>query len=227
MMHRFLRSMFYFANNIRININRKNVKVRYNCKIRPEAVLEGDNRISDKTYFNGFLGKYSYIGECSSLNARIGRFCSIGPNVKIIGGNHPITYLSTSPVFFSTAKQCGKTFVNCEKYSEIETITFEGKKYGAIIGNDVWIGDSVIIKAGISIGNGAVIAMGAVVTKDVPPYAIVGGVPARIIKYRFDEKTIERIDKLCWWNWEESKLLSMTEFVSDIKTVLEKETYDE
>jgi hypothetical protein len=105
--------------------------------------------------------------------------------------------VSTSPLFFSTAKQCGTTFADSNCFKEFGNVA---------IGNDVWIGARVTIKDNIRVGNGAVVAAGAVVVKDVPPYAIVGGVPARIIRFRFEDNIIQQLQKLQWWDWSESRL---------------------
>ncbi len=153
---------------------------------------------------------------------KIGRFCSIGPNVRVVSGKHPINYVSTSPVFFSVLKQCGKSFVTENRYDEKMLCCDEnGEKHSLILGNDVWIGDSVIIKAGVRIGDGAIIGMGSVVTKDVPPYAIVGGNPAKVIRYRFDENTIEILKSIKWWDWDDKKLSESTELMENINQFIE------
>lgn len=144
------------------------------------------------------MGSYSYIGENAQLhNVIIGKFCSIAPSVKIGLGNHPTSFVSTSPVFFSQKKQCGISFADTEYFNE---------NLRTYIGNDVWIGVNAYIKDGIKIGDGAIIGAGAVVVKDVPPYAIIGGVPAKIIKYRYTTDIINRLMKIKWWDFEEQKL---------------------
>ena len=113
------------------------------------------------------------------------------------GAEHPMEWVSTSPVF-QNVKHSGpkKKFANFD---------FEGVRR-TFVGNDVWIGKRVIIKAGIKIGDGAVIGAGSVVTKDVPPYAVVAGVPAKVIKYRFDEKTISDLLESEWWDLSDEHL---------------------
>ena len=139
------------------------------------------------------LGDFSYVGVYSRVhNAKIGKFCSIGPDCKIGLGLHPTRdFVSTHPVFYSTQRQCSVTFADRDYVEEFQGIT---------IGNDVWLGANVTILDGVTVGNGAIIAVGAVVTKDVPAYAIVGGVPARIIKYRFSDDNIDFLEKLQWWD---------------------------
>jgi len=139
------------------------------------------------------VNDFSYIGPNTHVNnAEIGKFCSIGPNVRIGPGKHPTNMVSTFPAFFSVRGQGQIIFADSDGYFE-ET----GK---VKIKNDVWIGASAIIMDNITIGDGAIIAAGAVVTKDVPPYAIVGGVPAKVIKFRFSEDTIEQLLSSKWWD---------------------------
>ena len=132
--------------------------------------------------------------ELGKLQKNIGRFCSIAPEVKNTIGIHPISepYVSTSPMFFSLRKQTGKTFAKKQLFEEL--------KDPIEIGHDCWIGQRAFIVGGVKIGIGAVVLAGAVVTKDVPPYAIVGGVPAKVLKYRYDDDTIKFLLKSEWWN---------------------------
>ena len=136
------------------------------------------------------VGMYSY-GCCFTPGFNlggevfIGKYCSLATNIHYFGANHPMDYVSMSPYFYNQA--FGKMVTDVKR----ETLR---------IGNDVWIGYGAIITSNChKIGNGAVIAAGSVVTKDVPPYAVVGGSPARVIKYRFDEDTINIIEKSHWW----------------------------
>lgn len=132
------------------------------------------------------LGDHSYFAmNAHAANVTIGKFCSIGPNFCCGLGIHPTNGISTSPYFYHG------------KIAEHKLIT---------IGNDVFIGANVTILDGVTIADGAVIAAGAVVTKDVPPYAIVGGVPAEVKKYRFDEPTIQKLLERQWWNGSEEDL---------------------
>jgi virginiamycin A acetyltransferase len=137
--------------------------------------------------------KVIYYGE--PVRLRIGKFCSFAAGVKIfLGGTHRVDWITTFPL---------SVF-----YEELAHIKGHPTSKGNIeIGNDVWIGESANIMAGVKIGNGAVIAANSVVTKDVPAYAIVAGNPAKIIKTRFEENEIIELEKIGWWNWDIKKIL--------------------
>lgn len=148
---------------------------------------------ADVVVINSFIDDYSYVGGGSRVQyAKIGKFCSIGPEVRIGLGKHPIHLRSTYPGFY--AKDVSFYGVT----PEYENPEYEYEPIS--IGNDVWIGCRAMILDGVKIGDGAIIAAGAVVTKDVPPYAIVGGVPAKIIKFRFEPTHIEELLESKWWD---------------------------
>lgn len=150
-------------------------------------------------YENVKMGRYSYIGSGFIYpNTTIGRFCSIGINVVIGLGSHPLDWLSTSSVQYNAAE--------FSKITDIKTNNKYSEDKETIIKNDVWIGTNACIMAGVVINDGAVVGTGAVVTKDVPPYAIVVGVPARIIRYRFEPNIIEKLLKSKWWEKDFSEL---------------------
>jgi acetyltransferase-like isoleucine patch superfamily enzyme len=154
-------------------------------EIRPFAVI-GD-QVS--------LGRFTYVSERSNIisSTEVGRFCSIAHEVIIGAREHPIDWVTTHPIVFGTLP-----FDFVEENLLFSKTPWDAQKK-ITIGHDVWIGCRAFIKNGVTIGNGAVIAAGAVVVEDVPPYAVVGGVPAHIIKYRFSSEIIDRLLKSCWW----------------------------
>ena len=160
------------------------------------------------------LGNYSYIAKNSSVsNCVIGRFCSIGPNFCCGQGVHPINGISTAPMFYSVVKQNGITLCKENKVKESKL---------TLIGNDVFIGANVTVLDGVKIGDGAAIGAGAVVVKDIPPYAIAVGVPAKVVKYRFDERTIEALLERQWWNGSEEELQKVERYFWDVNSFLKE-----
>lgn len=155
--------------------------------------LGRNNSIQDATLYNSKLGDFSYVGLNSYLNhVNVGKFTCIGPHVQIGLGEHPVKgFVSVHPIFYSPVKQVGISFSDKFYFNEFNK---------TIIGNDVWIGANVVVIGGVKIGNGAVIAAGAVVVKDVPPFTLVGGVPAKVIKSRFDENQIQQLQDFKWWD---------------------------
>ena len=142
---------------------------------------------------NSSIGRFTYVSDARIVNCTIGRYTSIGPKVIAEGlGRHPVQYLSTHPVFYSKLAQAGITFSNDNYFEELLPVT---------IGNDVWISAGATILDGVRIGDGAIIAAGAVVVRDVEPYSIVGGVPAKLIRYRFNDETIANLLEIKWWEW--------------------------
>ena len=159
------------------------------------------------------MGKYSYIGRGTFItNAKVGSFCSIAGNCNIGGTGHPLNWVSTSSVFHKWDNILGKNFSRHEYEIFHETQ----------IGSDVWIATNAMLKAGITVGCGAVIGMGAVVTKDVGPYEIWGGNPARCIRKRFDDETIARLLESCWWELPDDAIEALAPYMTDVNRFLEE-----
>jgi len=175
-----------------------------------DSVFEKPSKVEARsTVVKTSMGRYSYCGYgCTLINCSIGRFCSIADNVIIGIPNHPMDWVSTSCAFYRGKDSIPKDL------AKLDYNTFPEK---TIIGNDVWIGRGAYIKQGIKIGDGAVIGMGSVVTKDVLPYSVVAGVPARHIKYRFNSEMIKKMEDIKWWDYEISDLKDFTQYFNDPK----------
>lgn len=171
---------------------RKPKKEETKTTLYTKDVLGSQYAIGDFTYG---IPTIMHWGEMATL--KIGKFCSIAKDVTIfLGGNHRTDWVSTYP--FNVLN---------ELFPNARDITgHPGTKGDVIIDNDVWIGWGATILSGVTIGNGAVVAAKAVVTKDVPPYAVVAGNPAQIVKYRFSTETINSLQKIQWWNWPIEKI---------------------
>lgn len=187
-------------------------KIGFMAKLKGKSYLGQFSRIDNKVLLeNTSVGDFSYIGTEVRLNyTSIGKFCSIGPGVYAGLGVHPTsTFVSTSNHLYSgDPLQTEAPFF--EDYRE------------TTIGNDVWIGARAIIIDGVQIGDGAVVGAGAVVTKDVPPYAIVGGVPAKIIKYRFEPDQISFLNQFRWWDRDSDWIMKNKTLLSDIKVLMKE-----
>ena len=189
----------------KIKYSNKRVKFGEKCEVGINSQFEGCNRVGNNSNIVGDLGYCSYIGNNCKIYGKVGKYTSIANNVVVVTGNHPTkTFVSTHPAFYSSEKQAGLTYVEKTIFEEHKFADAEG--HSVVIGNDVWIGTNVTIIEGVTVGDGAVVAAGAVVTKNVPSYAVVGGVPAKVIKYRFEEKQIEKLLDIKWWNWSQEKI---------------------
>lgn len=167
------------------------------------------------TIYKVKMARYSFCGyNCEIVNCEIGSFTSIANNVIIGGGMHPMDWVSMSPVFYEGRDSVKAKFSKHSRKPMKKTT----------IGHDVWIGHSSLIKQGVNIGTGAVIGMGSVVTKDVEPYSIVAGNPAKEIRKRFNEAAIVQLLSSKWWDYDDIRLKELaiyfnntTEFLNNIK----------
>lgn len=171
-----------FSTCYKINQISKSTKVQHFCEIGSKSTV----------------GEFSYINVGTTIGAAvIGNFCSIGKNCFIGGGNHALSYISTSQRLYGK----GNLFNELIEFEEFDSIVE--------IGSDVWIGPNSVVLQKANIGTGAVIASGSVVTKPVPPYAIVAGNPAKIIRYRFSEEKVKKLLESKWWDLDLIELKKM------------------
>ena len=170
----------------------KHLKIGYLSLIDNIEVGKYNTIYEFVTLRNVQLNDFTYISKNSEImNTKIGKFCSIGEQCKIGLGIHPTNLVSTHPIFYSTRKQAQINFSEKDIYEEYKEITIK---------NDVWIGTRSIIMDGVTINNGAIIAAGSIVTNDVPAYAIVAGIPAKVIRYRFSKEICHKLEIFEWWN---------------------------
>lgn len=174
--------------------------------------LDSHDRVEMISGFPVMVGKYTYDINCiniyvwdkSDVSVSIGRFCSISYGLDIYtGGNHRADWISTYPFGWNEATK--------NITSPIQGHPAKNKSVS--IGHDVWIGRNVTIMSGVSIGDGAIIAANSHVVKDVPAYAIAGGNPAKLIKYRFDPAIISQLQDMEWWNWDDKKIFNSLDFI--------------
>lgn len=174
--------------------------------VHPTAKLE-----SGTSFVDSEIGRHSFCGyDCDVYRAHIGAFTSIANGVVLGGARHPMEWVGMSPVFYA-----GSDSVKA-KFSE-HLLT---KPPEVNVGNDVWIGRAAIVLGGVTIGDGAVVGAGSVVTKSVPPYAIVAGNPARVIRYRFEERVVRELEAIQWWHFTEDRLRDLGDCFNDVERFL-------
>jgi acetyltransferase-like isoleucine patch superfamily enzyme len=203
----------YLFNKTRAKLRNRQLTQLYlafavDSRFEPHVVLFEHSRV-----LGSRIGCHSYVGAGSQLqNCTVGRFTSIGPGCRVGLGRHPSSeFVSTHPIFYSPRKQTGITFADKSYFDEYRPTT---------LGNDVWLGANVLVSDGVTIGDGAIVAAGAVVAEDVPPYSIVGGVPAKLIKRRFTDEQIARLLAFRWWERDEAWLRENFRRFHDIEEFL-------
>jgi acetyltransferase-like isoleucine patch superfamily enzyme len=205
-----------------MSICKKNVLIYVYAKIfkkmRGKAIIDSVIDSSSKieagsNIANTQMERFSFCGyDCEISNTSIGAFTSISDSVIIGGGTHPVDWVSMSPVFYAGRDSVKKKFAEHERPESLRTK----------IGHDVWIGHGVHIKQGVEIGTGAVVGMGSIVTRDVKPYTIVAGSPARVIKMRFEDDIIEGLLATKWWAFSDEELDELAPFMTNPRMFLER-----
>lgn len=191
-----------------------------------ERIVDIFKKFKREEDFYPKVGKYSYGPLCSNhLVESIGAFCSFGPLTDVLL-NHGISYISTHPFLYRRIHENDKGRLEWH----VEGVEPKGKMHKnkkVVIGNDVWLGRNVVITNGARIGNGVIAGAGAVITKDIPDYAIVGGVPARIIRFRYSKKQIKELNDIAWWDWTDDKIrINYDDFYDEIDIFIKKHRND-
>ncbi|WP_160674360.1 DapH/DapD/GlmU-related protein [Clostridium sp. C8-1-8] len=194
------------------------VKIDRRTRFEGRSIVYKNSNIT-----NSVIGLGSYVGwNCNLANCNIGRFSSVAPFVEVIYGTHPTNeFVSTHPAFFSTQKQAGFTFTAADIYKEHKFVDTDNK-ISVVIGSDVWVGYGARLLEGVTIGDGAVVAAGAVVTKDVEPYSVCGGVPAKHLKYRYNMDQVEFLKSFRWWEKDFKWIKANSDYFKNIESFYKK-----
>lgn len=201
-------------------------KIGSTLTVHPRARLEPFVHLGQSDCLLGGAGAFSY--SYSSLNAlcRIGRYTSIAEDVEVMGSGHPTDRISTSPALYAPNMLITSDYLEYFGIEEPAWPEYQLANSNVEIGHDVWIGSKVMLARGVRIGDGAVVAAGSIVTRDVEPYAIVGGAPARLIRKRFSDDVVEALTELQWWRFGPDVLARFTmskpaTFAAELKAAIE------
>lgn len=211
--------LYNFFFNIFIRIRFKRIKIGHNVRITKNSFFEGYNNLGDRSIVSGSIGFASYIGNDSLIVGKVGKYCSIAPHVTFLASTHPTRkWVSTHPCFYSKRKLVGFTFADSDLFDEHPKVT--GESESIIVGNDVYIGYGATIVGPVKIGDGAIIGANSVVTRDVEPFDIVAGVPAKTIRKRFTDAQIEKLLKIKWWDKKLDWIKKHSNMFSDVDCFL-------
>lgn len=203
-----LSPFYWFIMNRLNNYRVESAHVGFKAKIGRRAIIRRGSEVGPQVE----IGDFSYIsGPRSYVEAAIiGKYCSIARQTTIGVSGHNYKIVTTHPVVIDPYYGC------------VDALVKETQKSAPVIGHDVWVGLGSFVMRGVTIGNGAVVAANSVVTKDVAPYSIVGGNPARHISYRFQPHVIEALQKICWWDWSDDKIRQYRADFYDIEEFVRK-----
>lgn len=213
----------YHSLSLKVKFFRSN-RFAHGSRLVGDIGLEGRNYLDENAVLvDSSLGFASYVARDSELiRTKVGKYCCIGPKVCVVEGKHPTSeFISIHPAFFSLQKQSGFTYVSQQMFDEY-SYSDRDRRYFVEIGNDVWIGNGVRIMSGVSIGDGAVIGAGALVTKDVEPYSIVVGIPAKKVKMRLKETTVSFLERLQWWDRSEHWIKAHAQYFYNEDILIDK-----
>lgn len=220
--HSFIRKVDYLSEfdnrEVTILLSTHNLSV---SKKLMETLMPYEDTVNIIDVFNLPIGKHTWGTLCNVngyLIERIGAFCSFAEGCCVVS-NHWKNGISTSALFNGIDLEDIPVFETISNNVPLDKM-MDNKR--SIIGNDVWLGRNVIVCNGAKIGNGVIAGAGAVITKDVPDYAVVGGVPAKIIKYRYNKEQIKMLNEIAWWNWSDEKISESFMDFYDIDVFLKK-----
>lgn len=207
----------------RIRGKRYNIIVGKKVRIHKETSFEGKNRVGEYTNVAlSRLGRGSYLGKnCRLTRCDIGRYTSIADEVSLVAGKHPMhEYISTSPMFYSQVYGGGWSYVKQEYFSPYKFVDV-GNRWSVKIGSDVWLGRGVKVFEGVTIGDGVVVGAFSLVTKNLEPYGIYVGSPAKLVGYRYDSSIVDLLMEYKWWNKEEVWIKENADLFRDIEAFCE------